>query len=246
MDYYINGIVENSELSEESVKDLIEEKKIAFNGAINDIAAASMVSNDLKVSIPDYIIPEVKTEVTGTEAMTSSIIVQPARNSMPIVEKTAFPSEAEVLFLINRRKFVKEQLIDREDLKMIGKTMFLKKTGTQKYINAFGISIEILSSEVYSKDGDIVAEYRVKAITPSGQFVIADGTRTKKEYYRAKYGDFGKYNLHILKATARTRAIHIAVSDLVGYGELSLSSLSENDKNESIPEKVFHFQNQGE
>ncbi|KKL71124.1 hypothetical protein LCGC14_2098000, partial [marine sediment metagenome] len=47
----------------------------------------------------------------------------------------------------------------------------------------------------------------------------------------------GSYTLHNLKAKARTRAIHIAVSDIIGYGELGFATLPANE-----PEQVFEFE----
>lgn len=243
LDEYINKIVEktNGAYSEEEVKGFIENKKVSFQGTINDDVAISMVCNDLGFNTSD-IEPEPKPikEPVLEKVDKFNLTVQDSKESLPLMEGTRYPSEEEIRFLINRRKFVKDTLIDKaEDLIKISGTLFLKKSGTQKYINAFGISIEILSNSVYPEGNDLVAEYRIKATAPNGQFVIADGTKNKSEYWSDKYKNFGSYSLHNLKATARTRAIHIAVSDLVGYGELSLASLSRRDNDDPLPEKEF-------
>ncbi len=203
-----------------------------------------MVCNDLGFNQSDL---EPKSEPIKEKILEKvdkfNLAVQEAhKEALSIMECSRYPKENEIRFLINRRKFVKDTLIDKaEDLIKIAGTLFLKKSGTQKYINAFGISIEILSNSVYPVDDDLVAEYRIKATAPNGQFVIADGTKNKSEYWSDKFKNFGSYSLHNLKATARTRAIHIAVSDIVGYGELSLASLSRRN-NDDLPEKEFVFQ----
>ncbi len=245
MDFYINNIVEKTDYNRTQVEEIIEQKKRAFNGAVNDTVAASMVSNDLKVDLEDYKDPEIIEQPTKTEKLDITI----ASTNQPLTSSNQglFPSEAEVLFLINRRKFVKEKLIDASDKMMISGQPFLKKSAWRKYINAFGISISIISEKLTEKVDDVVAEYRIKAMTPNGQFVVADGTKSKSEYYSERYKNFGSYTLHNLKATARTRAINIAVSDLVGYGETSAEELNEKviqakaKIEEVLPEKDFEF-----
>ena len=247
LDEYVNKIVEKTQgaYSEEDIKGLIENKKESFRGSIKEEVAISMVCNDLGFNSSDIESEPIPIKETVMEKVEKFDLAVPSpKQPLSIMEGTRYPSEEEIRFLINRRKFVKDTLIDKaEDLIKISGTLFLKKSGTQKYINAFGISIEILSNSIYpvGEDKDLVAEYRIKATAPNGQFVIADGTKNKSEYWSDKYKNFGSYSLHNLKATARTRAIHIAVSDLVGYGELSLASLSRRN-NDELPEKEFIFQ----
>ena len=247
MDDYVRKISEKTKtITPEGVKALIEQKKESFKGSINEGVAISMVCNDLGFNSSE-IESDPKEETVLEKVEEFNLAVQSPKQPLSIMEGTRYPSEEEIRFLINRRKFVKDTLIDKaEDLIKISGTLFLKKSGTQKYINAFGISIEILSNSVHPEDKDLVAEYRIKATAPNGQFVIADGTKNKIEYWSETYKNFGSYSLHNLKATARTRAIHIAVSDLVGYGELSLASLSRRDNDDALPEKVFEFEEKGD
>ena len=243
MDEYIKKISEKTktfshevEISPEEVKELIRVKKASFHGSVDDDVAISMVCNDLGFNSSEI----EETEISNKENKFNLAVQSP--KTLPLMEPTHYPSEEEILFLVNRRKFVKNTLIDKaEDLIKISGTLFLKKSGTQKYINAFGISIEILDSKVYNNVDDVIAEYRIKATAPNGQFVIADGTKSKSEYWSERSQTHGSYSLHNLKATARTRAIHIAVSDLVGYGELSLESLPSR-YTDGLPEEEFEPQ----
>ena len=249
LDEYVNKLVEKTQgaYTEEDIKGLIQNKKESFRGSIKEEVAISMVCNDLGFNSGDIESepePEPIKETVMEKVEKFDLSIQDSKESLPLIEITKYPSEEEIRFFINRRKFVKNTLIDKEeDLIKIGKTIFLKRSGTQKYINAFGISIEILSNSIYPVEGDkdLVAEYRIRATAPNGQFVIADGTKNKSEYWSDQYKNFGSYSLHNLKATARTRAIHIAVSDLVGYGELSLASLPRRNKDD-LPEKEFVFE----
>lgn len=146
--------------------------------------------------------------------------VNPTPQVIPIQQ--SFPSIEELRFMMERRNMLKNELIDPEtDFMMIRGKKFMLKSGWRKFIEGFRISIDIISVKVYKFGNDIVAEYRVKVVTPFGQFAVADGTKSKSEYWSDKYQNYGSYNLHNLKATARTRAINIAVSDLVGHGEVS-------------------------
>lgn len=146
--------------------------------------------------------------------------VKPTPQIIPLQQ--SFPSIEELRFMMERRNMLKNELIDPEtDYMLIKGKKFMLKSGWRKFIEGFRISIDIISVKVYKLGNDVVAEYRVKVVTPFGQFAVADGTKSKSEYWSKKNENYGSYNLHNLKATARTRAINIAVSDLVGHGEVS-------------------------
>lgn len=160
--------------------------------------------------------------------------VQPDPQVIPVQQ--AFPSIEELRFMISRRNMLKDELINPEtDYMDIKGKKFMLKSGWRKFIEGFRISIDIISVKVYRFGSDVVAEYRVKAVTPFGQFAVADGTKSKSEYWSDKYQSYGSYNLHNLKATARTRAINIAVSDLVGHGEVSAEEAQTNEIIERDP-----------
>jgi len=135
-----------------------------------------------------------------------------------------FPSEEEIKFLIKRHKFVKDNLLDSNDLITIKRNKFVKKSGWRKFINAFGISIELIEQRVYEQFDDKHAEIRVRAVAPNGQSVEGIGVKSWSELYDK--------TMHNLLATAWTRAVNRAVSDLVGYGEVSAEELSNEDSDD--------------
>ena len=242
----INEIMEKASLNDEELEDLISEKIEEYKGMIVRKVALNFIHDELGLNKPKKPKkgekPKMEKKEKGTEIVKPSKIIEedkkwaltthdeneaiPVKNVIAI---THYPTKEEVLFLIERRKFVKEKLIDDSDKMNIAGQLFLKKSAWRKYINAFGISIDIISKSVYKTEDDTIAEYVVKAIVPGGQYVVAEGTKSKSEYWSEKYQNFGSYTIHNLKATARTRAINIAVSDLVGYGETSAEELSEKE-----------------
>lgn len=238
---YIKVIEEEVTLTNEEIVGLVKKKKKDFKAPINDETAIFMVADDLKVILTEAITKKPEEEKF-------EIAVQEPQETSSTTEITRYPSEKEIMFLIKRRQFIKENLIDKKtDIMIIQGNEFPKKSAWRKYINAFGISIDVLNLRIYEDGDDVIAEYRVKATAPNGQYIIADGTKSKSEYWSDKYNNYGSYNLHNLKATARTRAVNIAVSDLVGYGkesyeELSPKSIQELEKGyETLPEKDFNM-----
>lgn len=242
---YVEKIIEQTGLTKEEIENLIKEKNEEWNNHLTTQATYDYVCEDLGININNN---KTKSEVVESKSSLKEIdkkmalTVHDENEGVSIKNEliiTHYPSEEEILFLIKRRKFVKEKLIDDSDKLNIGGNLFLKKSAWRKYINAFGISIDILSERVYETDkGDVIAEYRVKAIAPNNQSVVADGTKSKSEYWSEKYNNYGSYTLHNLKATARTRAINIAVSDLVGYGETSAEEHSGKELRKSIISSV--------
>ena len=252
---YIEKIIEQTTLTKEEIKNLIKEKKKEYRGFLTTQAAYSYVCEDLGININNKESKKEESNMKDEEVETikpesglreidkkMALTVHDENEGVSVKNEliiTHYPSEEEILFLIKRRKFVKEKLIDNSDKLNIGGNLFLKKSAWRKYINAFGISIDILSERVYETDkGDVIAEYRVKAIAPNNQSVVADGTKSKSEYWSVKYNNYGSYTLHNLKATARTRAINIAVSDLVGYGETSAEEHSGKELRKAVVSSV--------
>jgi len=131
------------------------------------------------------------------------------------------PSEDYVLKFMALQKLVKTNVVDKSDYQRIGSKDFLKKSGWRKFISAFKLSVELIEKKVYKFDNDLHAEVRVRVITMANQSVEGLGIKSKSEYYSEKYDNFGNYNLHNLISTAYTRAVNRAVSDLVGFGEVS-------------------------
>lgn len=176
--------------------------------------------------------PTIKTDLIPIETENEIIIEEPdsqeKRETYPIqrFEVERYPTETEIMFLIKRHKFVKENLLDKNDIATIKKKKFIKKSGWRKFINSFGISIELIEQKIYEKFDDKHAEIRVRAIAPNGQSVEGIGIKSWSELYDK--------TMHNLIANAWTRAVNRAVSDLVGYGEVSAEELSKTEHESDI------------
>ena len=226
---YVEALKSKMGLTKQEIEALVQEKIEDYKGNIARLAAFSMVYKDFNLkqkNTKKEVIKPMENEKIETERSETPVrekmelsLVENVRSRHDLVPIASYPSEDEIRFLIKRKQFVKETLINENDWVYINKKKHLTISAWQKYINAFGISIEILSKKVYEDGNNVIAEYRVKAIAPTGQFVEADGTKTKQEYWRPKEQDYAGYTLHALKAWARTRAIKIATANLVGYGE---------------------------
>lgn len=163
--------------------------------------------------------PEPTYEITVPETQNS----QQTRMISNTHQIERFPSEDEIRFLIERREFVKKNLLDKSDYYTSKQgNVAIRKSGYRKYINAFGISIELIERRVYEQFGEKHAEVRVRAITPYGQSVEGIGLKSWSQIFEK--------SLHVLMANAWTRAVNRAVSDLVGYGSISAEELIDNGK----------------
>lgn len=195
--------------------------------------AKKIAKKKVEITPPDSD-PDIPTLNEPAEPVEIVPYVKTTPQVIPIQQ--AFPSIEELRFMMKRREMLKTELINPEtDILEIKGKKFMLKSGWRKFIEGFRISVDIISVKVYRFGSDVIAEYRVKVITPFGQFAVADGTKSKSEYWSEKYQNYGSYNLHNLKATARTRAINIAVSDLVGHGEVSAEDAQTNEIIERSP-----------
>ena len=120
---------------------------------------------------------------------------------------------------IARYNFAKNELVDQSDFEEIKGKKYLKKSGWRKFINAFGLTIELIEKRTFEAYNDLHAEVRVRAIAPSGQSVEGIG-------YKSMSKVFGEKSLHNMIATAWTRAVNRAVSDLVAFGEPSAEEIA--------------------
>ena len=131
------------------------------------------------------------------------------------------PTKQEVDAYLQMYDYVKSRIVDDSDFVYIQNRKFLKKSGWRKFVKAFNISIQLIKKNIFELEGDVHAEVRVRASLPNGQFVEGYAIKSKSEYWSEKYQNFGNYNMHNLVATAYTRASNRAISDLVGFGEVS-------------------------
>jgi hypothetical protein len=117
---------------------------------------------------------------------------------------------------------------------------FPKKSAFRKLALFYGVSTELVSSEKKDKpDSSFTWSYIIKASvnTKDGKtrFTTGEGTCDSKEMSR---GEFGNVRVeHDTKATAWTRAVNRAVSDLIGFGQVSAEEMTAGGSTE--PRKVI-------
>jgi len=136
------------------------------------------------------------------------------------------PTKQQAAMYLDLYNFVKKKVVNQTDYQSIKGKLFLKKSGWRKFINAFKISIEEIEKKVYdlkiNGKEDTHAEVRVRASMPNGQTVEGVGYKSWSELYEK--------TLHNLVSTAWTRAVNRAVSDLVGFGEVSAEEVIDETK----------------
>ena len=89
-----------------------------------------------------------------------------------------------------------------------------KKSAFRKLGKFYGISTEIVEkSKEIQEDGSFTYHYTVKAIAPNGVHTTGEGSCTSTEK--------GGKSEHDTRSTAHTRAKSRAISDLIGFGQVS-------------------------
>ena len=96
-----------------------------------------------------------------------------------------------------------------------------KKSAWRKLARFYGVSTEILEKTRTDRDdGSFLWEYTVKATDPNGQHTTGEGVCDSNEVS----GDRRKE--HDTKTRAHTRAKSRAISDLIGFGQVSAEELT--------------------
>jgi len=103
-----------------------------------------------------------------------------------------------------------------------------KKSAFRKLAKFYGVSTEILekSKEIH-ENGSYTWHYSVKAIAPSGTFTTGEGDCTSSEK--------GGKSEHDTRATAHTRAKSRAISDLIGFGQVSAEEYDKSVNVDHVP-----------
>ena len=172
--------------------------------------------------------PEKKTKVDDFELDDQTIMPTETVEEYPLSKESivpsirGLPSESVIREMIKRYKFVKSELVDKSDFVPIKGKQYLKKSGYRKFVNAYGISVELIDMNVYELYDDRHAEVRLKVSVPSGQTVEGMGICSWSELHTK--------TLHNLKATAWTRAFNRGIADLVAYGEVSAEEVMDVSK----------------
>jgi len=93
---------------------------------------------------------------------------------------------------------------------------FPKKSAWRKLARFYSISTEIVEKQREDReDGSWVWHYTVRATAPSGQSQMGEGSCDSREVH----GD--RRREHDTRGTAHTRAKNRAISDLIGFGQVS-------------------------
>lgn len=146
----------------------------------------------------------------------------PVRTSDALVRPAASVADVESAFRDYQR--LCSQLLDNDDVQVIGGRSFRKKSAWRKLAVAFGVSCEVIDRQ-YERDDNgrtVRAEVVVRATAPNGRHMdglgICDLTERK----------FSKPE-HDIPATAMTRATNRACADLFGMGEVSAEEIIDHD-----------------
>lgn len=190
---------------------------------------------------------------TATTASMALIPVEPGGLARPVAGVDEV-REAFEQYLTLRRTIVVES-----DITRIGKKEFVNKSGWRKLGTVMGTSSELRSRD-YARDAQgrtVSAEVVVRAHAPNGRFMdglgvceiherccpraYEGGVCTDKRSYHTHcepgcdgFLHFSKPQ-HDLPATAYTRALNRASSDLFGFGEVSAEEIT--DRDEPAPEE---------
>ena len=154
-----------------------------------------------------------------------------------------------ILIPWDKRQFNNDVLVQESDFQRIrvkeksGKSYekdFPKKSAFRKLALFYGVSTELVSSERKDRpDGSFTWSYIIKAsvTTKEGRTrsTPGEGTCDSKEMSRGEYGNVRVE--HDTKATAWTRAVNRAVSDLIGFGQVSAEEMTAGGNTE--PRKVI-------
>lgn len=202
------------------------------------------------------------TEIVESPQQGSDLVVHqgadlvPARSTSSLVQLTA-PME-DIVDAQRQYQAVCSALLDENDIQVIGKKEFKKKSAWRKLGVAFGVSTQILSTthERNERGRIIRTEVVARATAPNGRFAEGigacdlyerccdPGTCTKLEFWEDSGKPTGHTHCtewpcktahfsnpqHDIPATAATRATNRAAADLFGMGEVSAEEMSETSR----------------
>jgi len=98
---------------------------------------------------------------------------------------------------------------------------FPKKSAWRKLARFYGVSTEIMDKErTVREDGTYIWSYTVRATSKDGVSQMGEGSCDSNEITNARRKE------HDTKATAHTRAKNRAISDLIGFGQVSAEEVS--------------------
>ena len=136
-----------------------------------------------------------------------------------------------------------EAMLKAEDWQQIPGGRFVKRSGFQKIASGYGVSIEIISENVERADdgSPVRASAVVRATHPSGRYADGSGRCAVTESRFATQKGRAKAE-HDIAATAVTRATNRAISNLVGFGQVSAEEMD----GIGDPAQTLPFGNEGD
>lgn len=164
--------------------------------------------------------------VDGPTTAAVGDLVPAARSALvvPAAERT------EIVSAFRAYTELKNQLLSRDDYQSVSGKSFVKKSGWRKLACAFGVTVEtVADDETFDDHGLIIrSKVRVRAIAPNGRSMDGVGVchRNERKFSKPE---------HDIPATAFTRAVNRACSDLFGFGEVSAEELSDQGNAPDVP-----------
>jgi len=160
-----------------------------------------------------------------TDTATPSTSLMPARGEVLLPVDTESAQHAMARYLE-----ISHAVLTGDDYQRVGRGRFVKRSGFQKLATFYTLSTSIVSEHTdRDSDGRLVRHRAVvRATHPSGRYAEGDGSCSSDEPRFAK--DEGRQKLeHDLPATAVTRATNRAISNLVGFGQISAEEAGAQD-----------------
>lgn len=153
----------------------------------------------------------------------------------------------DVLVAFEEYQRLRAAIILDSDMQGVSGKSFVKKSGWRKMAVAMGVSAELRERD-YDRDGEskiVRAEVIVRAVAPNGRFMDGLGVcdvfercdtvcmmgPSKERVPCTGFRHFSKPQ-HDIPATAYTRALNRACSDLFGFGEVSYEEVQGETGNE--------------
>ena len=217
--FVIQGIPEEiptGKVSEEQWKE--QSDKIRAQKTVEFGAPAK--ANPQTEAIHDHIVQPKITKPTNTKGEYPLAIVE-IREDDKYLAKLDSNEQLRIIGEINKLKFAVKSVLEK------GKDYYGKlptRSGCHKLQTIFNISTEIVE-ELYWKDenGQWIAKYKVRAITPNGRYTEAMGLCEQNEKGRVR-------TMMDTLATAQTRGTNRAILDLVGFGQVSDEEMDDKPK----------------
>lgn len=171
---------------------------------------------------------------TTTPNIHTSIIPQ---DTTPQITLRPIQSIDTIVEAYNEYNRLKERLLTPSDYQTIKGKTCIKKSGFRKLACAFGISTEITRENRIDFENYFIYEVTCRATSPNWRFVEACASCASNEK------DFAHLENDV-RATAQTRASNRAISDLIGWGEVSADELDDTKvlpkvEDKTLPKNTF-------